>query len=155
MKANIGIAEAHAAEICKKLNVLLADEITLYSKTRIYHWNVTGPAFSVLHKFFEEQYDELASITDEVAERVRMLGGMAAGSLSTVVATTRLGEAKDENGAMKMVLALLNDHETIVRAIRGDIDEMNDVHKDAGTADFLTGVMKAHEKMAWMLRAHL
>jgi len=84
MKANIGIAEAHAAEICKNLNVLLADEITLYSKTRNYHWNVTGPAFSVLHKFFEEQYDELASITDEVAERVRMIGGMAAGSLSTV-----------------------------------------------------------------------
>jgi starvation-inducible DNA-binding protein len=155
MKANIGIAEAHAAEICKKLNVLLADEITLYSKTRSYHWNVTGPAFSVLHKFFEEQYEELASITDEVAERVRMLGGMATGSLSTVVATSRLGEAKDESGAMKMVLALLNDHETIVRSLREDIDEVNDIHKDAGTADFLTGVMKAHEKMAWMLRAHL
>ncbi len=155
MKANIGIAEAHGAEICKKLNVLLADEITLYSKTRNYHWNVTGPAFSVLHKFFEEQYDELASITDEVAERVRMIGGMAAGSLSTVVANSRLGEAKDESGAMKMVLALLNDHEAIVRAIREDIDEVNDIYKDAGTADFLTGVMKAHEKMAWMLRAHL
>lgn len=155
MKANIGIAEAHANEVCKKLNLLLADEIMLYSKTRTCHWNVTGPAFSVLHKFFEEQYDELASMADEVAERVRMLGGTAGGALGAVVANSRLGEAKDDSGAMKMVLSLLNDHETIIRAIREEIEEVNEIHKDAGTADFLTGVMKAHEKMAWMLRAHL
>ena len=155
MKANIGIAEAHANEVYKKLNLLLADEIMLYSKTRTCHWNVTGPAFSVLHKFFEVQYDELASMADEVAERVRMLGGTATGALGAVVANSRLGEAKDDSGAMKMVLSLLNDHETMIRAIREEIEEVNAIHKDAGTADFLTGVMRAHEKMAWMLRAHL
>jgi starvation-inducible DNA-binding protein len=155
MKPNIGIAEAHAAEVCKLLNVLLADEILLYSRTRNSHWNVTGPAFSVLHKFFEQQYGQLAEMTDEVAERVRMLGGMAAGNLTTVVAASRLAEMKEEGGAMKMVLALLNDHETIIRAVRENINEVNDTHKDAGTADFLTGIMAAHEKMAWMLRAHM
>lgn len=155
MKPNIGLDEKLSADTCALLNVLLADEFSLYARTRNAHWNVTGPAFSVLHKFFEEQYDELADILDNVAERVRMLGGVAAGSLATVTATTRLVEAKDEPGAMKMVMGLLTDHETIIRALRADISTVNDTHKDVGTADFLTGVMEAHEKMAWMLRAHL
>jgi len=155
MKPNIGIAEGNIAEICKLLNVLLADEISLYSRTRNCHWNVTGPAFSVLHKFFETQYEQLAEMTDEVAERVRMLGGIAAGGLHTVNAETRLADAKEETGAMKMVLGLLNDHETIIREVRQNIGEINDTYKDLGTADFLTGIVEAHEKMAWMLRAHL
>jgi starvation-inducible DNA-binding protein len=155
MKLNIGIAEEHAAEVCKILNVLLADEFNLYARTRNCHWNVTGPAFSVLHKFFEGQYDELAGLLDEVAERVRTLGGVAAGNLAAITSSSRLAEAKDEPGAMKMVLSLLNDHETIIRAVRAEIGKVEDDYKDAGTADFLTGVLKAHEKMAWMLRAHL
>jgi len=154
MKPNIGISEANANEVCKILNTLLADEFSLYARTRTCHWNVTGPAFSVLHKFFEEQYEQLDDIMDEVAERVRMLGGLAAGNLSIIADRTRLTPAKEETGAMKMVVALLNDHETIIRAIREEIGAVNDTYKDAGTADFLTGVMEAHEKMAWMLRAH-
>lgn len=155
MRANIGLSEEHIADTCNLLNTLLADEFSLYARTRNCHWNVTGPAFSVLHKFFEEQYEQLADMLDSVAERVRMLGGTSAGNLNTIVAATRLGEAKEEPGAMKMVLSLLNDHETIIRAVRDDINTVNDTYGDVGTADFMTGIMGAHEKMAWMLRAHL
>jgi starvation-inducible DNA-binding protein len=155
MKPNIGIDDDSATAICKLLNTLLADEFNLYARTRNCHWNVTGPAFSILHKFFEGQYEELDEIMDEVAERVRMLGGMADGNMKAFVGNTRLAEAKDETGAMKMVQSLLNDHETIIRSVRDDIETIGDTYKDAGTADFVTGVMKAHEKMAWMLRAHL
>jgi starvation-inducible DNA-binding protein len=154
MKPNIGITEANAAEVCKVLNTLLADEISLYARTRTCHWNVTGPAFSVLHKFFEEQYEQLDTIVDDVAERVRMLGGLAVGNLSHVVDSTRLAPYREESGAMKMVVALLADHETIIRTIREEIAGVNDKYGDAGTADFMTAVMEAHEKMAWMLRAH-
>jgi len=80
---------------------------------------------------------------------------LAEGNINKFATTTRLGEAKDETGAMKMVQALLTDHETIIKALRHDINEVNDLHGDSGTADFMTGVMRAHEKMAWMLRAHL
>ena len=156
MKPNIGIEAEHLTEICTILNTLLTDEFALYARTRYCHWNVTGPAFTVLHKFFESQYEELADILDNVAERARMLGGVAAGgNLATITTSQRLPETKEETGAMKMVLGLLNDHETIIREVRKDIDTINDKYKDAGTADFLTGVMEAHEKMAWMLRAHL
>lgn len=155
MKPNIGIAEEHTKEICKILNTLLADEFSLYARTRNSHWNVTGPAFSVLHKFFEDQYTQLAEIMDNVAERARMLGGTAEGTLKQVTAGTRLPEAKNEAGAMKMVLGLLHDHETVIRAVREDIGKVNDDYEDIGTAGFLEGVLEAHEKMAWMLRAHL
>jgi len=156
MKPNIGITEENLTEVCKILNSLLTDEFALYARTRYCHWNVTGPAFSVLHQFFETQYNELAEIMDSVAERVRQLGGIAAGgNLANITASMRLPEAKEEQGAMKMVLGLLNDHETIIRGLRGDLDNVQNTLGDAGTADFITGIMTTHEKMAWMLRAHL
>jgi starvation-inducible DNA-binding protein len=155
MKPNIGIANNHLQSIAKLLNVLLADEFTLYAKTRNYHWNVTGPSFSEMHKFFEAQYEELDEMMDEVAERVRMLGHYSLGSLSAFSKNTRLTEGQDEDNTKKMVQNLLDDHETIIRMCRNDINTLNDKYKDAGNADFVTGIMKAHEKMAWMLRSYI
>ncbi len=63
---NIGIDDKNRDQVGKVLNRVLADEFVLYTKTRGYHWNVVGPQFNGLHKFFEEQYDELADIIDEV-----------------------------------------------------------------------------------------
>lgn len=54
-----------------------------------------------------------------------------------------------------MLANLLADHETIMRTLRRDLETAVDRHKDAGTNDFLTGLMERHEKMAWMLRAFL
>ena len=54
-----------------------------------------------------------------------------------------------------MLSDLLADHETIIRQLRADLAVTMDKHGDAGTSDFLTGVMEKHEKMAWMLRAFL
>ena len=71
MNPNIGLSEEQRAGVVKILNTLLSDEYVLYTKTRNYHWNVTGPQFNDLHKFFEEQYTELNEIVDDVAERAR------------------------------------------------------------------------------------
>jgi len=155
MKPNIGISDAHLSETSNLLNSLLADEFTLYAKTRNYHWNVTGPHFSDLHKFFESQYEALDEIMDSVAERVRMLGHYALGTITDFAKSTRLVEGQQADNANKMIQSLLDDHETIIREIRNDINKVNDTCKDAGTADFLTGIMEDHEKMAWMLRAYL
>ena len=155
MKPNIGIANNHLQSIAKLLNVLLADEFTLYAKTRNYHWNVSGASFSEMHKFFEGQYEELDEMMDEVAERVRMLGHYSLGSLNAFSKATRLTVGQDESNAKKMIQNLLDDHETIIRMCRNDINTLNDKYKDAGNADFVTGIMKSHEKMAWMLRAYL
>ena len=68
---NIGLADESATQVGRILNRLLADEYLVYTKARNYHWNVTGPQFIELHKFFQEQYEKLDEIVDEVAERAR------------------------------------------------------------------------------------
>lgn len=156
MKPNIGISDKNLQAVANLLNTLLADEFTLYVKTRNAHWNVTGDNFNELHKFFEEQYEQLDDIMDEVAERARMLGHFAIGTLNDIMKNTRLTENKADYGSQNaLVRGLLDDHETIIRALRNEIEKVGNDYKDLGTSDFMTGIMERHEKMAWMLRAYL
>ena len=156
MAPNIGIPDAPRASIVTILNDLLADEYLLYTKTRNYHWNVTGPQFNDLHKFFEAQYEELNGVVDDVAERARTLGGRARGTLAEFTHHARLkehpGTIPDATG---MVADLLADHEAVVRQLRTDLAVAVDRHHDVGTSDFLTGLLERHEKTAWMLRSFL
>jgi starvation-inducible DNA-binding protein len=155
MKLNIGLSEEQCDSVVKILNTLLSDEYVLYTKTRNYHWNVLGPQFNDLHKFFEEQYTELNVVVDDVAERARSLGGWALGTLKEFSQHARLNEHPDQYpNAREMIANLLADHETIVRQLRTDLEAAEKYH-DMGTNDFLTGLMEKHEKMAWMLRAFL
>jgi starvation-inducible DNA-binding protein len=155
MKPNIGITDANLKKTSDILNVLLADEFTLYAKIRNYHWNVTNTDFVELHKYFETQYEEIDEVMDAVAERVRVLGHNAIGTLEAFMKNTNLKESNKPLDAQGMIKSLLNDHETIIRSIRDNIDTVIDKYKDAGTGDFITGVMEKHEKMAWMLRSYL
>jgi starvation-inducible DNA-binding protein len=134
----------------------LADEYLLYTKTRNFHWNVVGPHFNELHKFFETQYELLDQAIDDIAERARALGENAVGTLTKFLKLTSLHEQSAQYGdAHQMLSVLCADHETIIRGLRKGIEACAEEHRDAGTADFLTGLMRAHEKMAWMLRAFL
>lgn len=153
---NIGLEASEREGVVHLLQGNLADLHVLYIKTRNFHWNVVGPRFSQLHKFFEEQYDALEEAIDEVAERIRSLGGISAGSMAEFLKLARLSEHTGPlPNADGMIAALLADHEAIIRQLRHDLDTVNEKYHDAGTSDFLTGLMEAHEKMAWMLRAHL
>jgi starvation-inducible DNA-binding protein len=154
--ADIGLSDEQRQGSIQLLNLSLADEHVLYIKTRKYHWNVTGMHFAELHEFFEEQYTLIEAAIDEIAERVRMLGGIACGTLEEFKASARLEERPGVNpSAPEMVRDLLNDHEAIIRQLREDVDRTAEELEDMGTSDFLTAQMEAHEKMAWMLRAHL
>jgi starvation-inducible DNA-binding protein len=156
MEANIGLPQEQRSGVVKILNALLSDEYLLYTKTRNYHWNVTGPQFHDLHKFFEEQYTELNEIVDEVAERGRSLDGWAFGTMNEFSQHTRLKEHPGHYPkAREMIANLLADHEAVIRQLRSDLETCADKYHDMGTNDFLTGLMEQHEKMAWMLRAFL
>ena len=156
MNPDIGMSESNRASVVKILNTLLADEYVLYTKTRNYHWNVVGPQFNDLHKFFEAQYGALNEVVDDVAERARTLGGPALGTLDEFSKHARLkehpGKYPDATGMLK---DLLDDHEAVIRQLRVDLETVGEVYHDTGTNDFLTGLMEQHEKMAWMLRAFL
>jgi starvation-inducible DNA-binding protein len=156
MKTNIGLTEKNIDGSVGILNRLLSDEFVLYTKARNYHWNVTGPDFQELHKFFETLYEELEGIVDEVAERAKALGGNALGTLQEFLQKTRLKESPgDSPDPKRMIANLLADQETVIRALREDLAACAEKFGDAGTSDFLTGLMEKHEKTAWMLRAYL
>ena len=156
MKPEIGLLDKNRDSVVKILNTTLADEMVLLVKTRNYHWNVTGPQFNDLHKFLDAQYGELNEVVDEVAERARSLGGMAMGTMGEFQKQSRLKEHPGQHPSPKSMLAnLLADQESIIRTMRADLQICQDSHADAGTADFLTGLLEQHEKMAWMLRSYL
>ena len=155
MKANIGIGENHLQPLATMLNTLLADEYVLYTKTRNYHWNVTGANFMEMHKLFESQYEWIDSAIDDIAERSRSMGHYSLGSLKQFLTITRLIEDEAPTNAKQMLQNLLNDHETIIRILRNDVAASADQYKDAGTSDFLTGLMEQHEKTAWFIRSYL
>lgn len=156
MNPNIGIEPKHREGVIGLLSPLLADEYVLYTKMRNYHWNVVGPQFNDLHKFFQEQYEALDDVVDEIAERATTLGGHAVGTLAEFVQLARLKEHPARYpDAREMLADLLADHEAIIRTLRRDAETADEQHHDLGTNDFLIGLMQQHEKMAWMVRAFL
>jgi len=153
-KIDIGIAENARNQIAGGLARVLADSYTLYLKTHNYHWNVTGPRFRELHLMFEEQYTELATAVDEIAERIRTLGAFAPGSYAEFSELSSIREAGGPIPAEEMVRDLVSANETLVRTIREILPDSQDAN-DESTASLLADRMVVHEKTAWMLRSAL
>lgn len=155
MKPNIGINEADRKAVSIQLSKLLADEFLLYTKTRNAHWNIEGHDFHAMHIFFEGQYNQLDELMDSVAERIRKIGHYAPATLAQLLQLTHLTEKIDrKNDSEGFLKELLEDHESIIEFIRGNINPFANEFNDAGTSDYITGLMETHEGMAWMLRSH-
>ena len=156
MKPNIGIPEKKLKAVTEILAVVLADQVTLYTKSRKFHWNVSGESFMELHKLFEGQYKQIEESIDEVAERINKLGSKTIGTLQEFSKITSIKEHPGKFPSSKeMILELMEDHESVIQSLRLNIEECADKFKDAGTADFLTGLMEKHETIAWILRRYL
>jgi starvation-inducible DNA-binding protein len=151
---DIGISESDRNEIAAGLSRLLADTYTLYVKTHNFHWNVTGSLFNTLHQMFEQQYTELATAVDEIAERIRALGFPAPGSYAQFGGLTSIKEETGVPSAEEMIAQLAKDQEIVVRTAR-EVFPLADRAHDEPTADLLTQRMQIHEKTAWMLRSML
>lgn len=156
MIPKIGISEIHLQKSISLLSIILSDEMTLYVKTRKFHWNVAGESFLEMHKLFEAQYTELELIIDLVAERTNKLGGKTIGTMNEFTLLSRIVEHPNKYPIQKAMIAeLLSDHETLISELRKDIDICADDNHDVGTADLLTGILQQHETMAWILRRYL
>jgi len=154
MTIDIGLSHDSRHEIAGHLSRLLADSYTLYLKPHNYHWNVTGPLFNTLHMMFEQQYVELATAVDEIAERIRALGVAAPGSYAAFAELTSISEAIGGERATDMIRQLVEGQESVVRTARRAFPSASEAH-DEPTADLLTQRMQVHEKNAWMLRSML
>ena len=150
-----GIPRENLKKIANILNDDLADEYVLLTKTRNYHWNVEDPRFNDLLKFFEEQYELISASIDAIAERVRAVGGKTRATLKEFINSSQIGEDVGSYPEADTMLGnLLTDHETIIKTLRKNVKECQDLNDEA-TANFLTEKMEEHEKMAWMLRSFI
>ncbi len=152
IQPNIGLDSVIRQAVVKSLNNILASEAVLTAKTRSAYWNVSGAGFIDLQFLFDSQYKKINEISDEIAERVRMLGGVALGSLQEYIKTIRLDE---QPGNVPDILRLLADHEAAIRFLREDARKCTEEYEDEGTFDLLVSVMRLHEKMAWILRSYI
>ena len=151
---DIGIEANERKIIAEGLGYLLADTYTLYLKTHNFHWNVVGPRFRELHLMFEEQYTELATAVDEIAERIRTLGFPAPGTYSEFMNLSAIKETSGIPSAEEMIRILTADNETVVRTARRILPLAQD-ESDESTASLVADRMAVHEKTAWMTRSLL
>ncbi len=154
MDINIGISAKDRKSIAEGLSRVLADTYTLYLKTHNYHWNVTGPMFQTLHLMFEQQYNELWTAVDLVAERIRALGHFAPGTYKMLSTLSSIPEEDSVPPATDMIRNLVRGHEQVVTIAR-QLFPVAEKAGDQPTADLLTRRLETHEKTAWMLRSLL
>lgn len=156
MIPNIGLNEANRKAVADKLAFLLANEYALSLKTRKAHWNVQGIDFADKHKLFEEQYNELNEIIDQVAERIRILGFFPPATLKQYSEMSDLQQTTViVTDSKVLVEKLLTAHEQVIVQLRGYVAEFSEKYNDEGTTDFVIALMQIHEKTAWILRANL
>lgn len=153
-KIDIGIADKDRKEIAKGLSHFLADTYTLYLKTHNFHWNVEGPMFQTLHLMFMDQYTEMWTAVDTVAERIRSLGEYSPGSYVEFSELSTVKETKGVPSAKGMIEQLIEGHEQVIKTAR-KLFPVADEFNDQTTMDLLTQRMQVHEKTAWMLRSLL
>ncbi len=152
MDVNIGISADKRKECALSLKQLLADTYTLYLKTHGYHWNVEGPHFQQLHILFMEQYTEMWTAADDLAERIRALGHYAPSSYAQLADISNIKEETGQPDWKTMVENLAQGHEMVAKTARNVLRVAEDAGDDA-TADVVTPRITLHEKTAWMLRA--
>ena len=136
------------------LKTLLASNFAYYLKAQQFHWNVEGPDFGQLHKFFQKIYEDAYSAIDPTAEYIRYLDDYVPGSFE------RFAELSEIQGQIKIPRARLMIEELL--ANNGQmIDLLNRCFAEAeqenqqGIADFVSQRLSQHGKYQWQLRSYL
>ena len=143
----------HAAveKISTALNTLLADAFALYVKTKNFHWHVSGRHFRDYHLMLDEQSDAIFATTDQLAERVRKLGGTTLRSIGQIA---KLQTIQDNNEAYvpprEMLRELMEDNKHVAAAMR-KAHKLADDHEDSGTAGLLETFIDETERRTWFL----
>jgi len=136
------------------LRQVLADSYALLGQTHICHWNVEGPNFFALHDAFEQQYTELFTAVDDIAERIRALRAYAPGGLGNLATMAGIEEIQENAPAQQMVAHLADVHRKLINDARVARDLAGD-SDDKETEDMMIARIEVHEKTVWMLDSFL
>jgi starvation-inducible DNA-binding protein len=149
---NIGLDATARQSVVEMLNLLLADEAVLSLKMHRADGHAGGVDVAELKPIYDAQYKQIKSISNDIVERVQILGGFPLRSSKELIDSTRL------DGNLTLVpglISILADHEAFIRFLREDVRKCSEEYEDEGTSELLVSVMLLHEKMAWLLRSHI
>jgi starvation-inducible DNA-binding protein len=145
------LSQAAVDKISAALNVLLADAFALYVKTKNFHWHVSGRHFRDYHLLLDQQSDDIFATTDQLAERVRKLGGTTLRSIGQI---GKLQTINDNNESYvpprEMLRELMEDNKHVAAAMR-KAHKLCDDHEDSGTAGLLETFIDETERRTWFL----
>jgi starvation-inducible DNA-binding protein len=145
------ISSEGVQKISAAVNVLLADAFALYLKTKNFHWHVSGRHFHDYHLMLDEQSDAIFATTDQLAERVRKLGGITLRSISQI---SKLQTIKDNNEDFvpprEMLRELMDDNKHVAASMR-KVHKICDDYDDTATASLLENFIDETERRTWFL----
>ena len=145
------IPQAAVDKISASLNTLLADAFALYVKTKNFHWHVSGRHFHDYHLMLDEQSDAIFATTDQIAERVRKIGGI---TLRSIAQIGKMQTIQDNNEdyvpPREMLRELMEDNKHMAAAMR-KAHKLADDNEDSGTAGLLETFIDETERRTWFL----
>src|SRR6202050_4803764 len=133
------------------LNALLADVFALYMKTKNFHWHMSGPHFRDYHLLLDEHGDQLFAMTDDIAERVRKIGGITIRSIGHIARLQRIADHDAEYvTAPDMLSELREDEKALVLRMRA-VHDLCDDTGDVATASLLENWIDQTQRRIWVL----
>jgi starvation-inducible DNA-binding protein len=138
-------------DISGALNSLLADTFALYLKTKNFHWHVSGPHFRDFHLLLDEQAQQIFAVTDDLAERVRKIGGTTLRSIAQISRIQRVLDNEAEYVTPLDMLAELRDDNSELAERMRETHELCDQYQDVATASLLENWIDEAERRVWFL----
>jgi starvation-inducible DNA-binding protein len=138
-------------EVSAALNALLADTFALYLKTKNFHWHVSGPHFRDYHLLFDEQGEQIFAITDDIAERVRKIGGTTLRSIGNIARLQRIPDNDaDYVDPLDMLAELRSDNQALITSLR-EAHELCAEENDVATTSLIETWIDQAERRVWFL----
>ncbi|HEY1264296.1 MAG TPA: DNA starvation/stationary phase protection protein [Terriglobales bacterium] len=152
----LDLEEPVRLEMTERLNVLLADTITLRDLYKKSHWQVAGPTFYQLHLLFDKHHDEQTELVDFIAERIQLLGGVSLAMAADIAETTQIERPpRGREEVPVQISRLLDAHQIIIGQCR-NLAERAQKLGDEGTNDLVVSdVLRTNELQVWFLSQHL
>nr|WP_221195502.1 DNA starvation/stationary phase protection protein [Luteibacter sp. Sphag1AF] len=138
-------------DISAELNALLADVFAIYFKTKNFHWHMSGPNFRDLHLLLDDQSDQIYAIVDDVAERVRKIGGTTLRSVGHSKRLQRLSDNDADFVTPQDMLAELREDNKRLAAYMRETHSLCDEYGDVATASLLENWIDQAERRVWFL----
>lgn len=148
----LGILDNVRQHTISVLHSVLSDTLLLASKSKMFHWNVTGANFIGLHQLFDEHYHALSEASDIIAERIRALDSLVFCNLQNIISKSVLEESCFQLSDIEMIQELLHDHEKILGILRESTSNLSE-SSDFATIDILNQRLYAHGKIIWVLKS--